>query len=225
MTLNPQDATRATLGCILSTVWGVAPTHELWNPISLRVHKDFLWSVGNTPFGPFSSSLEMSSVLRAAPSVNQLLALLNHTATDVLGLLNTFSEYGVELEEALSFEDYQQFIRRWNLLEFKLSEALSYLSLGEYDNSFFYLRSAEYDRIALENICSHASKQVFGFFTCEKRGVHNQAQSILPPRRTLSSGWWQALGPLSSFLLMLVLFIRYAKPVVLKFSQKKAKSA
>ena len=49
------DLQRDVLGAILSGLWGVAPTHLRWNPLTGMTDVDWLWAVSNTPYGPYSS--------------------------------------------------------------------------------------------------------------------------------------------------------------------------
>jgi hypothetical protein len=42
------------LGALLQTVWGVAPTHSAWHVLHNRTVSDYLWSLSDTPFSPFT---------------------------------------------------------------------------------------------------------------------------------------------------------------------------
>lgn len=33
------------MGALVSTVWGVAPTHQAWDPLHNRIKENYLWAV------------------------------------------------------------------------------------------------------------------------------------------------------------------------------------
>ncbi|CAB4275066.1 unnamed protein product [Prunus armeniaca] len=49
-----RELERPLVGSILQSMWGVSPTHMLWSPRHNTTLVDYTWSVGQTPFGPFS---------------------------------------------------------------------------------------------------------------------------------------------------------------------------
>jgi hypothetical protein len=48
LAVDPKDATRPVMGALVSTVWGVAPTHQAWDPLHNRIKENYLWAV-HTP--------------------------------------------------------------------------------------------------------------------------------------------------------------------------------
>ncbi|KAF2309001.1 hypothetical protein GH714_042449 [Hevea brasiliensis] len=48
---------RPVVGSILQSMWGVSPTHLSWSLRHDNTLVDYTWSVGQTPFGPFSETL------------------------------------------------------------------------------------------------------------------------------------------------------------------------
>ncbi len=66
MSFDPRDARRAVLASLLQTVWGVSPSYAFWNPYRQEVEADYLWTIGLTPFGYFSSALNLSFSQRDA---------------------------------------------------------------------------------------------------------------------------------------------------------------
>ena len=66
MQFDPRDASRAVLGALLQTAFGVAPTHRFWNPFLNDSETNFMWDIGHTPFAYFSKSLRLSFAQRDA---------------------------------------------------------------------------------------------------------------------------------------------------------------
>jgi hypothetical protein len=88
LALNPRDAARATLGAILTTGWGVAPSFVRWSSALRDTEHDFLFSLGHTPFGPpFSQSKVLHFGLRDAAVRNVLLSELHESMRDMKALL------------------------------------------------------------------------------------------------------------------------------------------
>lgn len=77
-------------------------------------------------------------------------------------------EYDKELEEVLSPSDYLQFLRRWNMLMFKIEEARGFLSLQDYYSSFQFVQSLRYDVTALHKLVHSAGKHIQTVLICEK---------------------------------------------------------
>ena len=68
----------------------------------------------------------------------------------------------------LSPEDYLQFVRRWNSLQFKLSEAATFLSLNDFATSFKFVRSLSFDVEEMHKLIDAAAKNVNVFLICQK---------------------------------------------------------
>lgn len=64
-------------------VWGVSDTSEIWSSARGRV-KDHRWSVGPTPFGDLSTSLDLPQALVNVAKRNQILSLVSHVMQLVL---------------------------------------------------------------------------------------------------------------------------------------------
>jgi hypothetical protein len=51
MRIDPQDASRATLGSLLQTLFGISSTFQKWSHVHNKVVTNYIWAIGNTPFG------------------------------------------------------------------------------------------------------------------------------------------------------------------------------
>ena len=50
-----------------------------------------------------------------------------------------------EVHELIDDDTYEILMRRWNLLEFKLNEAIKYTALREFDSSFYFIWYVRYN--------------------------------------------------------------------------------
>jgi len=166
--LDTSDATRSTFAAILQTVFAISPTSERWDFIHNRVVEDHLWSVGNTPFGTFSDTISLSFSQRDSAVRNVLESKIHTILVEVDNLFNHFSDYNKEVSEVLSTSDHLQFIRRWNLLQYKLEEARNFLSLHKYNSSFRFVNSLHHDVAALHKLIHLAGSHLHTYFHCEK---------------------------------------------------------
>ena len=57
VTVPGDDCTRPLLAALLDVGWSVAGPHLSWNDHKGNIDVDWLWAVGNTPFGPFRWAL------------------------------------------------------------------------------------------------------------------------------------------------------------------------
>jgi uncharacterized protein YggT (Ycf19 family) len=74
-----------------------------------------------------------------------LFADLNHTTSQLAHVFDHFTQSHIELEQVLTPTQHLSFIRRWNLLSFKVSEAHHYIGLNNFNQSVFHIRSARHD--------------------------------------------------------------------------------
>jgi len=199
---NPRDASRAVLAAVLQGLYGVAPTHVWWSPVSNASETDYTWSHGLTPFGYFSQSNTLSFAIRDAAARHVLLSDLNQTMTEVADLLLHFSSFGEEIEQVLSAvsrpHEHIAFIRRWNLLKYKLTKAQYFLSLNNFNQSLYYTRSARHDLAALHAIVHSAVDYLLPVVVC------GQEASWL-------SKFWSALFHAFQMILLVFIIIRVAK--------------
>lgn len=85
--LKPHSLPRSLLAALLQTGWGVAPSYETWSVFHNTTLHNWLWSVGRTPFGPFSDKTEVSFVQRTAAQRNVVLTSLNQAVEQAREML------------------------------------------------------------------------------------------------------------------------------------------
>ncbi len=117
--IDPRDATRSILGGLLQTIWAVAPTypllfiyyyyyyyyyysyshhyhpwpistHQRWSSTHSKVIENYLFSIANTPFGPFSRSLQLSFSQYDASVKHMLYAQIHTILNEVNSLFTHF---------------------------------------------------------------------------------------------------------------------------------------
>lgn len=91
MVFDPHNATRPVLGAVLQTVWGVNPPENFYNPVTKEVETNFLWGIGNTPFGFFSSSSTLSFAIKDAVSRNVVLNQISDVISELIHLREHFA--------------------------------------------------------------------------------------------------------------------------------------
>lgn len=164
-----RDLRRDVLGVILSGVWGVAPTHVRWDPLSGGIDVDWLWGASNTPFGPYSSpsltSLQSSSikkgrhdpvhfsfVQRDAAHRNQIYATVQAILDDVrAGFLNLSAAVGKNVRSDHSSVRPQPsaLLRRsrvmkelYMVVQEELDHAATYVSILDFSHAMEYVLRA-----------------------------------------------------------------------------------
>jgi hypothetical protein len=75
--------------------------------------------------------------------------------------------YSKELEDVLEFDEYSTFVRRWNLLRYKLSESIKFTSLGERNTAIYFLRAAQFDLSALVTLVEDTSSRIVSVLQCK----------------------------------------------------------
>lgn len=68
LTMDPRDASRATLAAILTAGWGIVPAYQTWSPHRNDTERDFMFATGNTPFGHFSRETKLNFAIKDAVS-------------------------------------------------------------------------------------------------------------------------------------------------------------
>merc|ERR1711998_456026 len=92
VTLDAGDSSRATLGALLQTGWGVAPTHEHFSGKKQKVETSYLWLVAPTPFGPFSSSPRLTFAIIDAAKRNLVFSALNSSIAQVSQIMGQYAK-------------------------------------------------------------------------------------------------------------------------------------
>ncbi|VFQ95769.1 unnamed protein product [Cuscuta campestris] len=86
-----RELERPLVGSILQSMWGVSPKHLLWGPKHNSTFVDDTWSVGNTPFRPFSDISSLSFVQKDAARRNVLLTNLNSSLTSAIDVVESIA--------------------------------------------------------------------------------------------------------------------------------------
>lgn len=165
--MHTRELERPLVGSILQSMWGVSPTHLLWSPRHNSTLVDYTWSIGQTPFGPFSEISSLSFVQRDAARRNVLLTSLNYSVTSALDVLGSISAHGGE-RKLLKHNQQVEFVQRWNLFKYKLDKAVSALSRLDFEMALYYLRSSDHDLYAIHSIVYHASQELEATLVCFK---------------------------------------------------------
>jgi len=180
--VNPKDATRPVMAALVSTLWGVAPTYQAWDVQHSQVKENYMWAVGNTPFGPFSSATTLSFAQTEAAKRFRLYSFIESALRRLSGLFTTYAEYDLELADGLSEEAYTQLMQRWNLLQFKFEKARTYMGLGNYNASLAFLASSRHELRSIMSLLSSATEFIDSRLSCSaatdtsySRWLHNLA--------------------------------------------------
>ncbi|GAV70258.1 hypothetical protein CFOL_v3_13756, partial [Cephalotus follicularis] len=164
---HTRELDRPLVGSILQSMWGVSPTHLLWSPQHNNTLVDYTWSIGQTPFGPFSDMSSLSFVQKDAARRNVLLTFLNHSISSAIDVLESISAHGGD-RKLLKRNQHVEFIQRWNLFKYKLDKAVSALSHFDFEMALYYLRSSDHDLYAIHSLVYHASQELEASLVCFK---------------------------------------------------------
>lgn len=160
-----RDLERPLIGSILQSMWGVSPTHLLWSLRHNSTLVDYTWSVGQTPFGPFSESSSLSFVQKDAARRNVLLTSLNYSITSAIEVLEAIAAHGGD-RKLLKQNRHIEFLQRWNLFKYKLDKAVSALSHLDFEMAVYFLRSSDHDLYAIHSLVYHASEEMEASLVC-----------------------------------------------------------
>ncbi|KAG8471132.1 hypothetical protein KFE25_009553 [Diacronema lutheri] len=166
MRLDTADATRALLGALLQAHWGVGPVHVRWDAHLRAPRANYLWATGHTPFGPFSSSRELSFAYVDAARRARVYALLEPAVARVRELLRTFEPFGKALDDVLPAREHALFVRRWNLFLHKLARASTYMSVHNFGQAHYYALSLRHELGAMAAIVDGAADNVVTSLHC-----------------------------------------------------------
>ncbi|KAL2240447.1 uncharacterized protein LOC105177216 [Sesamum indicum] len=160
-----RELERPLVGSILQSMWGVSPTHLVWSPRHNSSLVDYTWSVGQTPFGPFSEISSLSFVQKDAARRNVLLTSLNYSITSGIDVLESIAAHGGD-RKLLKQNRHYEFIQRWNLFRYKLDKSISAMSHFDYEMALYYLRSSDHDLYAIHTLVYHASQELEASLVC-----------------------------------------------------------
>ncbi|KAK3226467.1 hypothetical protein Dsin_006329 [Dipteronia sinensis] len=164
---HTRELERPLVGSILQSMWGVSPTHMLWSSSHNNTLVDYTWSVGQTPFGPFSEISSLSFVQKDAARRNVLLTSLNYSIASAVDVLESIVAHGGD-RKLLKQNKHVEFVQRWNLFKYKLDKAVSALSHFDFEMALYYLRSSDYDLFAIHSLVYHASQDLEASLVCFK---------------------------------------------------------
>ncbi|EPS64700.1 hypothetical protein M569_10078, partial [Genlisea aurea] len=159
---------RPIVGSILQTMWGVSPTHVVWSSRHNGSLVDYTWSVGQTPFGPFSESSSLSFVQREAARRNVVLTALNDSITRGMDVLESVWAYGGDRRLLKDGSRRSEFLQRWMLFRYKLEKSVSAMSHFDYEKAVYYVRSSDHDMYALHSVVYRATREMEASLVCFK---------------------------------------------------------
>lgn len=162
-----RELERPLVGSILQSMWGVSPTHLSWSAKHNSTVVDYTWSVGHTPFGPFSEISSLSFVQKDAARRNVLLTWLNDSITSAIDVLELVNGHG-GAEALLKGSKHDEFLKRWFLFKYKLDKVASALSRLDFKMSLYFLRSSDHDLYAMHSMVYHASQGLEASLVCFK---------------------------------------------------------
>ncbi|KAG9451722.1 hypothetical protein H6P81_004626 [Aristolochia fimbriata] len=154
-----RELERPLVGSILQSMWGVSPTHLMWSSRHNSTLVDYTWSVGQTPFGPFSETSSLSFVQKDAARRNLILTSLNYTIASAIDALESMAGHGGD-RRLLKKNRHVEFVQRWNLFKYKLDKAISALSHLDYQMALFFLRSSDHDLFSIHTLVYQASQEL-----------------------------------------------------------------
>ncbi|XP_021762286.1 uncharacterized protein LOC110727056 [Chenopodium quinoa] len=160
-----RELERPIIGSVLQSMWGVSPTHLRWSPRHNTTLVDYTWSVGQTPFGPFSEISSLSFVQKDAARRNVLLTTLNYTVSSAIEVLQSVKAHG-GYQRLLKDNQVTEFSQRWSLFKYKLDKMITALSHLEFELASYYLRSSEHDLYAMHSIIYRASQELDASLVC-----------------------------------------------------------
>lgn len=164
---HTRELERPLIGSILQSMWGVSPTHLIWSPTHNSTLVDYTWSVGQTPFGPFSEVSSLSFVQKDAARRNVLLTSLNYSITSAIDVLESLKALGGN-HKLLKGHQQSEFSQRWFLFKYKLDKMISAMSHWDFALASYYLRLSDHDLYAMHSIIYHASQELEASLACFK---------------------------------------------------------
>eukprot|EP00252_Welwitschia_mirabilis_P006738 TRINITY_DN17640_c0_g1_i1.p1 TRINITY_DN17640_c0_g1~~TRINITY_DN17640_c0_g1_i1.p1 ORF type:complete len:684 (+),score=9.83 TRINITY_DN17640_c0_g1_i1:93-2144(+) len=149
--MQARSLERPIVGALLQSLWGVSPTHLTWSPRHNNTLVDYTWSVGQTPFGPFTEMTSLSFVQTDSARRNVLLTTLNASVSSALDVFQSVAQHGGE-KKVLGPRRHVEFIQRWNLLRYKIDKALSSISHFDFNEALYCLKSSDFDLFEIHNL-------------------------------------------------------------------------
>jgi len=164
--LRSERIERPLLASLLQTGFQVAPVDVSWSSAHNTSQPNLLWAAGLTPFGPYSTRLELSFAHRDAASRAVVHAAASEALSQLRDLKDFFSEFGKEVDDVLNAAEHLPFLRRLNVFAFKLERARSYLSLHNFKYARYYIASTQHDLSAMRGILEKAGRSFTSHLVC-----------------------------------------------------------
>lgn len=102
--MSTLDVQRHVVAGLTSALTGLPPPYELYHP-KRGVIQDWLWAVGHTPFGPYSTCRTLSLLAQHAAYRNALLGRLEHLLANVRETVGALDEFIEEYAAAFKLQD------------------------------------------------------------------------------------------------------------------------
>ncbi|MCO5555226.1 hypothetical protein L7F22_008770 [Adiantum nelumboides] len=163
--LQSRQLERPIVGALLQTLWGVTPTHLRWSAQHNNSIVDYTWSVGQTPFGPFSDMLSLSFVQKDAAPRNTLLITFNNSVSSAIEVLRSAKAHGGE-RKLLGAKRHAEFMQRWHVFYFKLEKVMSSISHFDFDTALYFMKSTDHDLLRLHRLLYEAATEVQTTLVC-----------------------------------------------------------
>jgi len=158
VSIDPRDASRSVLGSVLEVAFGVSPSFRLWDSAKNTTRDDFLFTLGYTPFAPFSTKKTLSFAIKDAALRHMVLSELHrgmHAIAQYLPSPHSHSSSSSQpspssrlLNELLDSHSYStsfDLSARLNVLAGRLHSARRWLGLGEFDRSWMFAQAFRID--------------------------------------------------------------------------------
>eukprot|EP00250_Pteridium_aquilinum_P014393 c21960_g1_i1 orf=190-2199(+) len=165
--LQSRHLERPIVGALLQTLWGVTPTHLRWSAQHNSSIVDYTWSVGQTPFGPFSDMLSLSFVQKDAASRNTLFITFNNSVSSAIEVLQSVKSHGGE-RKLLGPKRHVEFMQRWHVFYFKLEKVMYSISHFDFDTALYFMKSSDHDLLRLHRLVYDAAIEVQTTLVCFK---------------------------------------------------------
>ncbi len=167
LSLQATSLVRPLLSALLQSGWGVAPTGTTWSAAHNATATRLLWSSAHTPHGPYSARATLSFAQRDAAVRAPLYARIAEVFAELRRLAAHFGEFGKTVDEVLRPAEHLTFLRRLNVLAFKLQRVRSYLSLHNFRHAQYFVLSTWHDLKAMRQVLEQAGATLKAGLVCD----------------------------------------------------------
>ena len=167
ISLHADSLARPLLSALLQSGWGIVPTGTTWSAAHNATVTRLLWSSAHTPHGPYSARATLSYAQRDAAKRAPLYARITEAFAEVRQLAAHFSEFGKTVDEVLRPAEHLTFLRRLNLLAYKLQRVRSFLSLHNFRHAQYYVLSTRHDLRAMRTVLEQAGAMLKAGLVCD----------------------------------------------------------